>query len=278
MTTSWTKPKAESHINDLFINTLGRPAVFGSNFTDGSLDSLADADYWTEQLMSGKLKGDGDLAASLLGGSEFKNRDKFIRDYRAANDGANPEEALIDANIGPGGVRYATADNPTVNLKDQWADNNWLKNFGIGDNFAVQSSDPLYDAKSSALAISNQAGTVPGTLITASTSDPVPPAVDDPGIKTVVDGPLPPAPKPQVIYQNSPYEGPSLQDFEDMLKKMFSNPWTPYGYGWGGSNTKGAKMNRSLASRGGSTYKGMSSSFGRSGDRLSNLTGPAINI
>ena len=82
----------------------------------------------------------------------------------------------------------------------------------------------------------------------------------------------------KVIYKNSPYGGPSLQDFEDMLKKMFSNPWTPYGYGWGGSNTKGAKMNRSLASRGSSAYKGMSSSFGRSGDRLSNLTGPAINL
>ena len=84
----------------------------------------------------------------------------------------------------------------------------------------------------------------------------------------------------EVIYKNSPYEGPTLKDFESMLSKMFSNPWTPYGYGWGGGNTKGAKMNRSLASRGSSAYKGMSSSFGRSGNRLSNsnLSGPQFNI
>ena len=105
--------------------------------------------------------------------------------------------------------------------------------------------------------------------------------------KVYVDGPLQEeevevedSPDPEIIYRDSPYGGPSLQDFEEMLKKMFSNPWTPYGYGWGGSNTKGAKMNRSLASRGSSAYKGMSSSFGRSGDRLSNsnLSGPQFNI
>jgi hypothetical protein len=105
----------------------------------------------------------------------------------------------------------------------------------------------------------------------------------DLSIPSIVDGPQQEVEEDatgntEVIYKNSPYGGPSLQDFEDMLKKMFSNPWTPYGYGWGGSNTKGAKMNRSLASRGSSAYKGMSSSFGRSGDRLSNLTGPAINL
>ena len=82
----------------------------------------------------------------------------------------------------------------------------------------------------------------------------------------------------QVIYKNSPYEGPSLKDFEDMLTKMFSNPWTPFGYGWGGGNTQGVKMNRSLASKGSSSFKGASSSFGRSGDRLSNLSGPQFNI
>ena len=112
--------------------------------------------------------------------------------------------------------------------------------------------------------------------IFATRDDTLPHDLTVPGI---VDGPIQDkVENPQVIYKDNPYEGPSIQDFEDMLTKMFSNPWTPFGYGWGGSNTQGAKMNRSLASKGGSSYKGLSSSFGRSGDRLSNLTGPSINI
>ncbi len=168
--TTWTKQSAEEYINNLYKTTLGRDAVFGSNFTDGSLDSKADADYWTEQLMSGALKGDGDLAKTLQGSAEFKARDQFIQDYKAANAGANPDEATIDANIGAGGVKYATATNPTANLQDQYGSNTWLQNFGLGDSFAVNTNDPLADAKSHALAISNQAGTVPGSLITALTT------------------------------------------------------------------------------------------------------------
>ena len=167
---TWTKESAESFINELYTNTLGRNAVFGSNFTDGSLDSGADADYWTQQLMSGALKGDGDLARTLQGSAEFKNRNQFVQDYKAANAGASPDEETIDANIGVGGVKYATADNPTANLQDQYGSNSWLQNFGLGDSFAVNTNDPLADAKSNALAISNQAGTVPGSLITALTT------------------------------------------------------------------------------------------------------------
>ena len=168
---TWTKQSAEEYINNLYKTTLGRDAVFGSNFTDGSLDSGADADYWTQQLLSGALKGDGDLAATLQGSAEFKNRSEFIDNYKAANAGAAPDEALIDAAVGPGGVKYATATNPTANLQDQYADNTWLQNFGLGENFAVNTNDPLYDAKSHALAISNQAGTVPGSLIAALTTN-----------------------------------------------------------------------------------------------------------
>ena len=173
--TTWTKSSAESFINDLYKTTLGRDAVFGSNFTDRASDSAADADYWTQQLMSGALKGDGDLAQTLQGSAEFKNRSAFIDNYKAANAGAAPDEATIDANIGVGGVKYATAANPTNNLQDQYANNTWLQNFGVGQradgtSYAVQVNDPLAEAKNHALAISNQAGTAPGSLISALTT------------------------------------------------------------------------------------------------------------
>ena len=56
--------------------------------------------------------------------------------------------------------------------------------------------------------------------------------------------------------------------FDERMKELFSNNWTPYGYGWGGSNTDGVAINRSNASRMGGPYAGNRSSFGRSGYRL----------
>ena len=274
---TWTKQSAEEYTNKLYKNILGTNAVFGSNFTDGQLDSPADADYWTEQLMSGAFKGDGDLAKALQGSSAFKARHKFIEDYRAANDGADPEEALIDANIGPGGVRYATADNPTANLQDSYATNSWLQNFGIGENFAVQSNDPLYDAKSNALAISNQSGTVPGSLITALPNKALPNKAKPTGGSVTISevmGPEPPAetPTPTSGGGGGGYSGPSLDDFKSMLLEMFDSPWTPVGYGWGGTNADAVRINRSQGSRSGRSYAGNKSSFNRSGSRLSQGT------
>ena len=64
------------------------------------------------------------------------------------------------------------------------------------------------------------------------------------------------------------YKGPSLDDFRTMLNEMFSNPWTPVGFGWGGTNSDAVRINRSQGSRRGSSYSGNKSSFNRSGSRL----------
>lgn len=58
--------------------------------------------------------------------------------------------------------------------------------------------------------------------------------------------------------------------FEKRMKELFSNNWTPYGYGWGGFNTGGVAINKSQASKLGSSYGGNKSSFNRSGLRISN--------
>ena len=68
--------------------------------------------------------------------------------------------------------------------------------------------------------------------------------------------------------------GLSMQEiekfFNNRMQQMFSNPWTPYGYGWGGFNTQGASINKSQASKIGTSYGGNKSSFNRDGLRISN--------
>ena len=68
------------------------------------------------------------------------------------------------------------------------------------------------------------------------------------------------------------YKGPTLEDFQSMLQGIFSNPWTPYGFGWGGTNSDAVRINQSQASRRGSSYAGNKSSFDRSGSRLNSGT------
>ena len=68
------------------------------------------------------------------------------------------------------------------------------------------------------------------------------------------------------------YSGPSLDDFRSMLLELFDSPWTPVGYGWGGTNADAVRINRSQGSRRGRSYAGNKSSFNRSGSRLSQGT------
>ena len=74
---------------------------------------------------------------------------------------------------------------------------------------------------------------------------------------------------------SSSYSGPSLDDIQSMMQEMFSSfntPWTPVGYGWGGTNSDAIRINRSQGSRRGSSYSGNKSSFNRSGSRLNSGT------
>ena len=71
------------------------------------------------------------------------------------------------------------------------------------------------------------------------------------------------------------YSGPSMNDIKAMMEEMFnsySTPWTPYGYGWGGTNSNAVRINRSQGSRRGTSYAGNRSSFNRSGSRLNSST------
>ena len=71
------------------------------------------------------------------------------------------------------------------------------------------------------------------------------------------------------------YSGPSMNDIKAMMEEMFSSyktPWTPYGYGWGGTNADAVRINSSQKSRFGTPYAGNKSSFNRSGSRLNSGT------
>ena len=71
--------------------------------------------------------------------------------------------------------------------------------------------------------------------------------------------------------------GPSLDDFRSVLLELFDSPWTPVGYGWGGTNADSVRINRSKASRRGSAYAGNKSSFNRAGSRLNSQGTPWMN-
>ena len=60
----------------------------------------------------------------------------------------------------------------------------------------------------------------------------------------------------------------NLDAIRNMLKDTFGNPWTPWGYGWGGNNSNAVRINKSAASKTGSSYAGNKSSFNREGSRL----------
>tara|TARA_R100000742_G_C4267984_1_gene86263 strand:- start:43 stop:504 length:462 start_codon:yes stop_codon:yes gene_type:complete len=60
----------------------------------------------------------------------------------------------------------------------------------------------------------------------------------------------------------------NLEAIRNMLKETFGNPWTPWGYGWGGNNSNAVRINKSAASKTGSSYAGNKSSFNREGSRL----------
>ena len=74
--------------------------------------------------------------------------------------------------------------------------------------------------------------------------------------------------------------GPSMEEIRSMVEGMFSRidtPWTPYGYGWGGTNSNAVRINRSQGSRRGTSYAGNRSSFNRSGSRLNSQGTPWMN-
>lgn len=62
--------------------------------------------------------------------------------------------------------------------------------------------------------------------------------------------------------------GATLDQIRKMMQEMFGNPWTPWGFGWGGNNSDAVRINKSAASQTGSSYAGNKSSFNREGSRL----------
>ena len=165
------KTKRQALIDDIYTKTIGRGAVLSRGDTPNTIEG--DADYWDNLIAGGSFGNTeadirAELGRHLQGGSEFKNRLKFVDDYRAANAGADPTEAMIDAAVGPGGVLYNTAANPHTNIADQRTTNEWLQNYGVGDNYSIQSQDPLLSAINESTAIANTEGTVPGFLKTSN--------------------------------------------------------------------------------------------------------------
>mgnify|MGYP003139661894 CR=1 FL=1 len=155
------KTKRQDLIDQIYTNTLGRGAVLSRGDTPNTIEG--DADYWDNLIAGGSFGNTAaditkELNRHLTASSEYKNRLNFLQ--------ANPNstEAQIDAAVGPGGVLYNTASNPDTNIADQRTTNEWLQNFGVGDNYSIQSQDPLVSAINESTAIANTEGTVPGFL------------------------------------------------------------------------------------------------------------------
>ena len=97
-------------VQDLYGRLLGRQAA------DEGMS------YWTGQLDSGKTVED--LTRAIKSGSEFKNRSSVVDAYRAANAGANPTEAYLDARVAPGGGTLDPNDSsvaPTFGANNTWS-------------------------------------------------------------------------------------------------------------------------------------------------------------
>jgi len=70
------------------------------------------------------------------------------------------------------------------------------------------------------------------------------------------------------MFKSGGGSGATLDQIKRMMQDMFGNPWTPWGFGWGGNNSDAVRINKSAASRTGSSYAGNKSSFNREGSRL----------
>ena len=251
--------RARLDINRLYGELLRRNATFGTGVE-------MDADHWVERLKAGDTLSD--IIRGIKSGSEYKRQGsvadalgiKNSRDSWTAD-----EQAQIDKYVLPGGLTTAAFNELGINPGDDTWSGTETQTNTILDTLGINAANPTTTSSENILThdspytgdniITNlQKITDTDTLTGGDGNDTL---VGAEGNDTITGGGS---------------SGVDIQDmqnkFEAQLKEMFSNNWTPYGYGWGGSNTGGVAINRSNASKMGGPYAGNKSSFGRQGYRL----------
>ena len=246
--------RARLDVNRLYGELLKRNATFGTG-------TEMDADYWVEQLKSGKSLSD--LIRGIRSGSEY-TRQGTAADALGITGSKDSwtadQQAQIDKYVLPGGLTTAAFDELGLNSGDDTWSGTETQTNTILDTLGINAANPT--STSSENILTHDSPYTGDNIITnlqqitdTSTTDTV---TGGTGNDTITGG--------------GGSSGVDVQDmqnkFEAQLKEMFSNNWTPYGYGWGGSNTGGVAINRSNASKMGGPYAGNKSSFGRQGYRL----------
>ena len=258
---------AQQDISKLYGELLRRNATFGTG-TD------KDADYWVEQLKAGKSLSD--VIQGIRSGSEYK-RQGSVADALGFGDISKDswsadQQALIDKYVLPGGVTTAGFDELGINPGDDTWSGTETQTNTILNTLGINAANPTSTPSDKILTHDSPytgANILTGLqqLNTAAADTATDTLTGGGGNDTLTGG--------GGNDTNTPISGSggySMGQVQSMLDKklqsMFSNNWTPYGYGWGGSNTGGVAINRSNASKMGGPYAGNKSSFGRQGYRL----------
>ena len=104
-----TKSDAQNWLNQYYVNTLGRDAIFDDQFSDASVN----ASYWINELSKGTSTKDKVMSDIQLN-PEFTNRKELVDQYRAVL-GRDPLESELDALTGPGG-QWLTGDTSAASI------------------------------------------------------------------------------------------------------------------------------------------------------------------
>ena len=244
--------RARLDVNRLYGELLRRNATFGTG-------SEMDADYWVEQLKSGKSLSD--LIRGIRDGSEYK-RQGATADALGFGDISKDswtadQQAQIDKYVLPGGLTTSAFNELGIDSGDDTWSGTETQTNTILDTLGINSANPT--STSSENILTHDSPYTGDNIITNLQQ------ITDTDTVTGGEG-------NDTITGGGGGGGLSQSDVNDMfdarMKELFSNNWTPYGYGWGGSNTGGVAINRSNASKMGGPYAGNKSSFGRQGYRL----------
>jgi len=246
--------RARLDVNRLYGELLKRNATFGTG-------TEMDADYWVEQLKSGKSLSD--LIRGIRSGSEY-TRQGATADALGITGSKDSwtadQQAQIDKYVLPGGLTTAAFDELGINSGDDTWSGTETQTNTILDTLGINAANPT--TTSSENILTHDSPYTGDNIITnlqqiTDTTTGEDTTTGAGGNDTITGG-----------GSSGVDVGEMQKQFEDQLKEMFSNNWTPYGYGWGGSNTGGVAINRSNASKMGGPYAGNKSSFGRQGYRL----------
>lgn len=270
---------AKGDINKLYGEQLLRNATFGPG-------SAKDADYWVDRLKAGDSIQD--VIGGIQGSSEFTNQ-ALVADALGFGDISRDawtadQQAMVDKYVLPGGITTAGFDSLGLTAGDPTWSGSITEQNTIANTLGINAANPTstwsdslnthtdaYDGDDIMAGLYNldasagDGNVIDDTITGAGGTDTL---TGSGGTDTLTGA----GGNDTITGGGGGGGGISADEAEAMFNKklqaLFSNPWTPYGYGWGGHNTSGVAINKSNASKMGGPYAGNKSSFGRQGYRL----------